>query len=68
MVPRDAKLGGQRPARTRGGLAWRAVSQGTVVYTDRGISKGMEYGIKAAEEAGKDVEYRSIGCTTPSPS
>jgi hypothetical protein len=42
------------------GLAWRAVAQGSVVYTDRGISKGMEYGIAAAKEAGIPVEYRSI--------
>ena len=43
------------------GLAWRAVAHGSVVYTDRGISKGMEYGIAAAQEAGKTVEYRSLG-------
>lgn len=42
------------------GLAWRAVAQASVVYTDRGISKGMEYGIAAAEAAGVLVEYRSI--------
>lgn len=43
------------------GLAWRTVAHGSVVYTDRGISKGMEYGIAAAIEAGKTVEYRQIG-------
>lgn len=43
------------------GLAWRVVSQGTVVYTDYGTSGGMAYGIAAAEESGKTVEYRSIG-------
>ena len=42
------------------GLAWRAVAHGSVVYIDRGISKGMEYGIAAAIEAGKTVEYRSL--------
>jgi hypothetical protein len=42
------------------GLAWRSVSHGTVVYTDRGTSRGMEYGIAAAIAAGKSVEYRSI--------
>jgi hypothetical protein len=42
------------------GLAWRAVAEASVVYTDEGISKGMEYGIKAAEAAGLPVEYRSI--------
>lgn len=43
------------------GLAWRAVAQASVVYTDRGISTGMKYGIAAAEAANIPVEYRSIG-------
>lgn len=43
------------------GLAWRRVAEASVVYTDRGISKGMEYGIAAAEAAGVPVEYRSLG-------
>jgi hypothetical protein len=42
------------------GLAWRVVAEASVVYTDRGISRGMEYGIAAAEKAGKAIEYRSI--------
>lgn len=42
------------------GLAWRMVAHATVVYTDMGISKGMEYGIKAAQEAGLPVEYRTL--------
>jgi hypothetical protein len=42
------------------GLAWRKVAQGSVVYTDRGISRGMRYGIRAAEEAGLTVEYRTL--------
>jgi hypothetical protein len=42
------------------GLAWRAVADRSVVYTDRGITRGMEYGIAAAKEAGRTVEYRSI--------
>lgn len=46
------------------GLAWRAVAEASVVYTDRGISSGMEYGIKAAKDAGKPVEYRVLP-TTP---
>ncbi|EBS4516724.1 hypothetical protein DQT32_04850 [Salmonella enterica subsp. enterica serovar Braenderup] len=43
------------------GLAWKEVAHGSVVYIDHGISKGMEYGIKAAEAAGLTVEYRKIG-------
>jgi hypothetical protein len=42
------------------GLAWRGKADATVVYTDRGISRGMEYGIAAAVEAGNPVEYRSL--------
>jgi hypothetical protein len=42
------------------GLAWRRVAEASVVYTDRGISRGMEYGIEAARAAGIPVEFRSI--------
>ena len=42
------------------GLEWRRVAQASVVYMDHGISKGMQYGIAAAEEAGVPVEYRTI--------
>jgi hypothetical protein len=42
------------------GLAWKAVAHASVVYVDRGISKGMEYGIAAAKEAGIPVEIRSL--------
>jgi len=46
------------------GLAWRNVADASVVYTDRGISAGMEHGIAAAREAGKPVEFRSLGQAT----
>lgn len=42
------------------GLAWGAVAQATVVYTDRGISNGMSYGIAAAKKAGRQIEYRVL--------
>jgi hypothetical protein len=42
------------------GLAWRRVADASVVYADLGVSKGMEYGIAAAIEAGIPVEYRYI--------
>ncbi len=42
------------------GLAWRGVADATVVYLDRGMSSGMKYGIAAAEQAGKPIEYRRI--------
>jgi hypothetical protein len=42
------------------GLLWGLVAEMTVVYTDRGISRGMKYGIKNAEAAGRPIEYRSL--------
>lgn len=40
------------------GLEWRHVADATVVYCDRGLSKGMEKGIDAARDAGVPVELR----------
>lgn len=42
------------------GLAWVAVADATIVYTDRGISRGMKQGIIAATRALIPVEYRSL--------
>lgn len=42
------------------GLAWKAVAHGSVVYVDFGITRGMQYGIEAAQKAGLTVEYRYI--------
>ena len=42
------------------GLAWKAVAEASVVYTDLGISSGMSYGIRAAEAAGIPIEYRKL--------
>lgn len=43
------------------GFAWKSVAQATVVYTDLGITKGMKYGIDAAEKLGQPVEFRDLG-------
>ena len=43
------------------GLSWKAVAEGSVVYTDYGITKGMEYGIAAAKAAGLTVDFRTLG-------
>lgn len=40
--------------------AWRPVADRTVVYTDYGISRGMEYGIAHAKSIGQEIEYREI--------
>lgn len=42
------------------GFAWNMHAEATVVYTDRGITKGMAYGIEAALAAGRPVEYRTL--------
>ena len=42
------------------GLSWLEKADATVVYTDRGISDGMERGIEAAKRLGVPVEFRSI--------
>ena len=42
------------------GLAWGKVATLTAVYTDRGISQGMRYGIAAAEKTGRPIEYRKL--------
>ena len=42
------------------GLAWLEASEGTVVYTDHGISCGMQHGIDMAIALGRPVEYRNI--------
>ena len=51
------------------GFVWRSAAEATVVYTDRGTSRGMEYGIKAAKELDEErlggrrhlIEYRQLG-------
>jgi hypothetical protein len=53
-VPSDRRLG------IDAGLAWLGVADAAVVYTDRGISNGMVFGIAAADKAGVPVEYRNI--------
>lgn len=60
----DDKDPHQRSWGIEAGLAWRDVADGSVVYVDRGLSRGMIYGIEAAKEAGIDIEYRSLdrGC------
>lgn len=43
------------------GFAWRSVSDATIVYTDLGMSRGMEYGIAHAKELNHPIEYRALG-------
>jgi hypothetical protein len=50
--------------RTQGieaGLVWGTGADMTVVYTDYGISPGMQYGIDRAIKENRPIEYREIG-------
>jgi hypothetical protein len=57
----DDNLQTERILGIRAGLAWGTAAEATVVYTDRGISRGMEIGIEDAKRAGRVVEYRKLG-------
>lgn len=57
----DDTIPGEREMGIAAGLLWGANAAKTVVYTDRGISRGMRYGIENAHKAGRPVEYRSLG-------
>ena len=56
----DDKIEEERGLGIKAGIAWGKVTKKRIVYTDRGISKGMEYGIKSAKEEGQLIEYRSL--------
>lgn len=43
------------------GFAWRPWATRTVVYTDRGLSRGMELGIAHAQRLHQPVVFRQLG-------
>lgn len=43
------------------GFAWRKKAEYTVVYTDLGISKGMQHGIDHANKLHQKIVYRKLG-------
>jgi hypothetical protein len=47
----------------RAGFAWGRMADATVVYTDLGLSPGMQAGIDDARDNWRPVEYRQIGGT-----
>ena len=53
-IPEERKLG------MEAGFEWRRVAELTVVYTDNGISGGMQEGIDRSITMGIPVEYRAI--------
>lgn len=53
-IPEERKLG------INAGLEWGKKADATVVYTDYGISKGMEIGIARARSEKRSVEFRKL--------
>lgn len=56
----DDNIPDERSLGIEAGLLWGELAEKTVVYTDRGISGGMKYGINRANLIGRSVEYRTL--------
>jgi hypothetical protein len=56
----DDTIQDERDLGIHAGLLWGDKADRTVVYTDRGISRGMKYGIERAISVGRPVIYRSL--------
>ncbi len=50
----------QRELGIQAGFLWRDAAEATIVYTNLGITKGMQYGIQHAEERGHPIVYRVL--------
>ncbi len=59
LDPEDRALG------IKAGFEWHKRADAQVVYTDLGISTGMQAGIEHARLVGIEVEYRQIGLGEP---
>jgi hypothetical protein len=53
--PEERQLG------IKAGFAWGCWADATVVYTDLGISPGMEKGIVEAKVEGRPIKFRQLG-------
>lgn len=56
----DDDIPDERALGIEAGLQWGAAASKTVVYTDLGISDGMQQGIERAKAQGRMIEYRSL--------
>jgi len=56
----DDKIFGERSLGIEAGLTWGKRANKTVVYTNLGITKGMEKGIQRAKDEGRAVEFREL--------
>jgi len=57
----DDRIEEERMRGINAGLAWGEDAELSAFYTDFGFSKGMEYGLKHAQEIGRPIETRSLG-------
>jgi hypothetical protein len=67
LYTQDGILDDNNPEQRRLGIdaghAWMPLADAVVVYTDRGISAGMAFGIGRAQAHDIPIEYRSLGET-----
>jgi len=49
------------------GIAWGEVADLVAVYTDRGVSPGMKFGIAMHQDRGLTIEYRMLSVPDPLP-
>jgi hypothetical protein len=56
----DDNVEAERNAGIESGLAWGRHAELTVVGVDRGISRGMQYGIERARKEGRPLEWLSM--------
>lgn len=57
----DDTIAAQRVYGMHAGFSYKLATQVTVVYTDYGISSGMQKGIDYSIALGHTIEYRQIG-------
>lgn len=56
----DDLLPAQREQGMQAGFAWGARADLVAVYTDRGVSRGVQRGVDEARRRGQTVEYRTL--------
>lgn len=56
----DDTIAEERERGIKAGFAWGEAASKVVVYTDRGVSVGMQLGIDKATSGGLPIEYRSL--------
>jgi hypothetical protein len=57
----DDSVPAQRQLGMRLGFAWRKAAELTAVYSDYGVSSGMQEGVDDARVIGQALDYRKIG-------